>query len=493
LNSLKKASLVKKRGSLDSLDDVDDDDDKNVCKTDAAENSQVGIHAPKGAKLWMGKDYANFIIKDFIELNQPYQDLVDRITTPRMPWHDIGLMIYGQAALDVARHFIDRWNFVKFEKAQFHDRYHWLVPKSKSGLVGLPESLRFGFKANCQVVRSVSDWSCGTKITETSILDAYIDIIDNSKHFIYIENQFFVTRSVGFKKSNDELIINQVGEALVRRIIRAYRGNETFRVYVIIPLLPAFEGEIGTNSGVAIQAVTHWNMTSICRGPDSLLQRLGREVGDTTKYITFYGLRNYGELNGEFVSELVYVHSKLLIVDDRVTLIGSSNINDRSLIGHRDSEIAVVIHDTETTPSIMNEQPYEAGVFTLALRQYLFREHLGLIVNEEGQIKEKSDINVKDPVCDKFYNTWFSVATKNTSIYEKVFGAIPSDNIKNFAELREREKKNWRPLVSDSEARDELASIKGHLVLFPLLFLQDEDLQPASGTKEALMPASVWT
>lgn len=35
----------------------------------------------------------------------------------------------------------------------------------------------------------------------------------------------------------------------------------------------------------------------------------------------------------------VYVHSKVMIVDDRVTLIGSSNINDRSLLGSRDSEV----------------------------------------------------------------------------------------------------------------------------------------------------------
>lgn len=35
----------------------------------------------------------------------------------------------------------------------------------------------------------------------------------------------------------------------------------------------------------------------------------------------------------------IYVHSKLMIVDDRITLIGSANINDRSLLGSRDSEV----------------------------------------------------------------------------------------------------------------------------------------------------------
>lgn len=64
-------------------------------------------------KLWFGKDYTNFIVKDFNDLEKPYQDLVDRTTTPRMPWHDIGVLVQDAAARDVARHFIQRWNAVK--------------------------------------------------------------------------------------------------------------------------------------------------------------------------------------------------------------------------------------------------------------------------------------------------------------------------------------------------------------------------------------------
>lgn len=45
-------------------------------------------------------------------------------------------------------------------------------------------------------------------------------------------------------------------------------------------------------------------------------------------------------------TEIVYVHSKLLIIDDTSILCGSANINDRSLKGTRDSEIAVLIEDS---------------------------------------------------------------------------------------------------------------------------------------------------
>jgi len=42
-----------------------------------------------------------------------YTDMIDRTATPRMPWHDIHSVVFGKSARDVARHFIQRWNFTK--------------------------------------------------------------------------------------------------------------------------------------------------------------------------------------------------------------------------------------------------------------------------------------------------------------------------------------------------------------------------------------------
>ena len=39
------------------------------------------------------------------------------------------------------------------------------------------------------------------------------------------------------------------------------------------------------------------------------------------------------------MTEQIYVHSKLMIVDDDVVVMGSANINDRSMRGSRDSEV----------------------------------------------------------------------------------------------------------------------------------------------------------
>lgn len=52
---------------------------------------------------------------------------------------------------------------------------------------------------------------------------------------------------------------------------------------------------------------------------------------------------------------------------------GSANINDRSLLGKRDSELAILIEDTEMEPSLMDGVEYQAGRFALSLRKHCFR------------------------------------------------------------------------------------------------------------------------
>ena len=78
------------------------------------------------------------------------------------------------------------------------------------------------------------------------------------------------------------------------------------------------------------------------------------------------------------MTELIYVHSKLLIVDDLKVIIGSANLNDRSLVGTRDSELAVLAEDTRYRTSRMDGQPFDAGRFAYSLRVCLMCEHLGL-------------------------------------------------------------------------------------------------------------------
>ncbi|XP_053966812.1 phospholipase D2 isoform X2 [Anastrepha ludens] len=446
------------------------------------------------AKYWFGKDYSNFILKDWMNLDAPLVDIIDRSTTPRMPWHDVGICMIGPSARDVARHFIQRWNAVKLEKMRDNANFPYLMPKSYHNIRLNPNIvLKRQNRVTCQLLRSASSWSCGfieQDLVEQSIHDAYIQTITKAQHYIYIENQFFITMQLGATGAYGN-VRNQIGETLFKRIVRAHKERKTFRVFVIIPLLPGFEGDVGGSTGNAVRAITHWNYASISRGRSAILTRL-KEVGisDPGEYISFHSLRTNSQLNNVPITELIYVHSKLLIADDRVVICGSANINDRSMIGKRDSEIAAIISDEEFEDGRMNGKKYPSGVFAGRLRKFLFKEHLGLLDPDADGMP----IDVTDPVIDQFWNgMWRRTSTRNTEIYEEVFKCIPSDKVKSYADLRKYQEEP--PLCrSDPEvAAKRVANIQGFLVNLPLDFLNKEVLTPPGTSKEGLIPTAVWT
>uniref|UniRef100_A0A665WIE1 Phospholipase n=1 Tax=Echeneis naucrates TaxID=173247 RepID=A0A665WIE1_ECHNA len=471
----------------------------SVSSVDSAGSGSVrslktGVGELQGnTRFWHGKDYCNFVYKDWIQLEKPFDDFIDRYTTPRMPWHDIASVVHGRAARDVARHFIQRWNFTKIMKPKYRSlSYPFLLPKSHAGANELRYQVPDSFNANVQVLRSAADWSAGIKYHEESIHNAYIQVIAKSKHYIYIENQFFISCA------DNRTVYNKIGDAIIERIIRAHKEGKKYRVYVVTPLLPGFEGDITTGGGNAIQAVMHFNYRTMIRGEHSIISQLKKESKSKNKqflmpvdehwmnYISFAGLRTHCELEGRLVTELIYVHSKMLIADDNTVIIGSANINDRSMLGKRDSEVAVIIEDCEKVSSVMDGQEYEAGPYALQLRLECFRTNLG------GHTD--TSIDLSDPISDRFYKeVWMTTAGRNATIYEKVFRCLPSSLVRNMSELEQFQSKPGLAQTDLTRAQEELRKIRGFLVQFPLDFLSEHNLMPSVGTKEAMVPTEIWT
>lgn len=105
--------------------------------------------------------------------------------------------------------------------------------------------------------------------------------------------------------------------------------------------------------------------------------------------------------------------------------MGSANINDRSLLGTRDSEIATIIRDQHFYSAVFDGKHVKVGAYAATLRRWLFREHLGGLSG------------VEDPVSDQFFNdTWKRIAANNTRIFEEVFHPLPTDSVATFAELK---------------------------------------------------------
>ncbi|KAL4861684.1 hypothetical protein BDV12DRAFT_203765 [Aspergillus spectabilis] len=59
--------------------------------------------------------------------------------------------------------------------------------------------------------------------------------------------------------------------------------------------------------------------------------------------------------------EELYVHSKVMLADDRIVIYGSANINDRSQVGDHDSEIAILIEDRTPVSSKVNGQVWTSS------------------------------------------------------------------------------------------------------------------------------------
>uniref|UniRef100_A0A8C8JEL1 Phospholipase n=1 Tax=Oncorhynchus tshawytscha TaxID=74940 RepID=A0A8C8JEL1_ONCTS len=459
--------------------------------TGSVRSLQTGVGELRGnTRFWHGKDYCNFVYKDWIQLEKPFDDFIDRYTTPRMPWHDISSVVHGKAARDVARHFIQRWNFCKIMKPKYHSlSYPYLLPKSHSSASELRYQVPDCVPTRVQVLRSAADWSAGIKYHEESIHNAYLQTIARSKHFIYIENQFFISCS------DNKMVYNKIGEALIERILRAHKEGKKFRVYVVTPLLPGFEGDITTGGGNALQAVMHFNYRTMIRGEYSIISQLKKESKDIhththlqwwMNYISFCGLRTHAELEGRLVTELIYVHSKMLIADDNTVIIGSANINDRSMLGKRDSEVAVIIEDSETVTAVMDGHEYQAGRYALALRLECFRTILGAHMD--------TTIDVSDPISDHFYkDVWMTTAGRNATIYEKVFRCLPSSLVRNMSELESYQTNPGLAQSDPGKAQEELRRIRGFLVQFPLDFLSEQNLMPSVGTKEGMVPTEIWT
>ncbi|CEP20033.1 hypothetical protein [Parasitella parasitica] len=340
-------------------------------------------------QIWPGKDYSNPRIIDFHTLDKPFEDNQDRTKLPRMPWHDVSMRLVGPAARDVSRHFVQRWNFLRRKKPSAPKRpTPMLLPVPEDYVSSLdrddPRICHPHTSTSCkvQILRSVSPWSIGSidDHVEHSIQTAYCESIENSRHLVYIENQFFVTCT----KSGNTVIENNIGEALYQRILRAHTEGSKWRAIVIVPLVPGFPANIDETEATTVRIIMQCQYLSVARGPDSLLARLhAAGVTNTHEYINFYGLRNWAELNGQYVTEQVYIHAKTMIVDDRTVIIGSANINERSQLGTRDSEIAACIEDDkDLLDSWLAGKPVKVGRFAHSLRMRLMCEHIGLDVDQ---------------------------------------------------------------------------------------------------------------
>jgi len=198
-------------------------------------------------------------------------------------------------------------------------------------------------------------------------------------------------------------------------------------------------------------------------------------------YIEFFSLRNWGVINNRVVSEQVYVHDKLLIVDDRVLVIGSANINDRSMCGDRDSELAVRIEDTIHAPAVMGDAPFTVGFLPHSLRLRLMRQHLGV----------DESVDLSDPLNHRSRELWRKCANTNSALYDSLDGNTSVYRVTRIADFKAAFETYVNPSYLDPEVQHTCSEIKGFLVDWPKSLFEKEDLSPSLATR-AIVPNELW-
>jgi phospholipase D1/2 len=285
------------------------------------------------AIIFPGQDFNNARVFDFANVDKWEDNQLDRTKSSRMGWSDVSLSLNGPIVHNLVEHFVDRWNFIWDEKYKSKDpgKYERLsVGRDGSGRSGHGEDhhdfmgsmqrhLNRGrhiitgegedeysrdhgrghhrsegdSQARIQLTRSCCKWSSGHD-TEHSISNAYISAISEARHFIYIENQFFITAT----SDKQRPVTNKIGKAIVDRILRARNANEDFKIIIIMPAVPAFAGDLKSDGALGTRAIMEFQYASISRDGDSIIECLQRAgVNDWQRYISFYNLRNYDRIN----------------------------------------------------------------------------------------------------------------------------------------------------------------------------------------------------
>lgn len=194
--------------------------------------------------------------------------------------------------------------------------------------------------------------------TDASIHTGLVHHIRRAQHCIYIESQYFLGNSHMWDKYSDVKCGNLIATEILLKICEKIERRERFAAYIVIPMWPE-----GIPESAAVQAILYWQYLTI----QSMYKRIAKVIAvnrvDATPkdYLNFYCLGNRevpegscGEPPnpGKPMEELlnrtrrhqIYVHSKMFIVDDTMSLIGSANVNQRSLDGSRDSEIVLAAY-----------------------------------------------------------------------------------------------------------------------------------------------------
>lgn len=286
-------------------------------------------------------------------------------------WHDMSVCVTGAPASHAARYIAGIWNIDCRSASQRMILARAQCPRLFGNLVAPLDPLdppaldtRDTGDVPMQIVRTVSR-NCGKfgfrmrpETVDHGLEDAHLALVREAETLLYIETQFFRHAPLA--------------EALAERA----RACPTLRLIMLLPAAPeeiAFDDKNGLDSryGERLQA--------------DCIETVKAAFGDRALFVC-PALRERKESDGRDVvneAAIIYVHAKIAVADDAWAIVGSANLNGRSL--KWDSELGLLWRD----PS--------AG----ALRRQLATDWI--------------DSGVADLPLDEVFDAWRDVARTNAA------------------------------------------------------------------------------
>jgi len=238
------------------------------------------------------------------------------------PWHDATTAVDGAAAKAVGQMARDRWHAAtgqELEPVTATDGDYWpteLVPTMRS--------------VDVAVARTLPEIPGRDEVREIESL--YLAVIADARDYLYLESQYLASRVIA--------------DALEKRL-REPEGPE------IVLVLPRHAD--GWLEQQAMDGARH-----------RLLHMLWRAD-------THGRFRAYHPVTAS--GEPIYVHAKIVVMDDRLLRVGSSNLNNRSMGFDSECDLAV-----EVEPGRPETDTHRTAI--RGVRNRLLSEHLDISVDE---------------------------------------------------------------------------------------------------------------
>jgi phosphatidylserine/phosphatidylglycerophosphate/cardiolipin synthase-like enzyme len=279
-------------------------------------------------------------------------------------------------------------NYVKIDKRV----YPWerRIRKLAMPVVQIVRSMPSGENNNYKD-NQLPEWNKGkVKAFENSAFDAYLAGIRAAERYIYLENQWIADL--------------EIWKALEKKAQEKAGDNDFFMILV---LPKKFLAAAGYGHDQAMEH-THWYLPG--KGLYESVEQIFtifKEARHPNHFGVFSVLQPYACLNGnskkkhweipECAWDYMYVHSKILVVDDKWLLVGSANAGGISLKGLGfESE-----PDTELSGIVFDDRPdSEVKKF----RKKLWREHLNVDDSDIDDYKKGAALFIAQ-ANDHAYNT----------------------------------------------------------------------------------------